>query len=138
MKFTKNYTSISDEQVEKLTREFNIYYRDCIGSSFYLLSIRVDLCFTVHKLEKFSANPGKVDFEGLVHILRYIRNNKTLGLKFYADLNDSPLFDLFRQANIEFENHLMDFSDSSCKDRSETVRITGAYIIFYQGGPIDH
>ena len=32
----------------------------------------------------------------------------------------------------------MDFSDSSWQDCPDTGRITGAYIIFYQGGPIDH
>ena len=32
----------------------------------------------------------------------------------------------------------MDFSDSSWKDFPDTVIITGAYIIFYQGGTIDH
>ena len=32
----------------------------------------------------------------------------------------------------------MAFSDSSCQDYPDTGRITGAYIIFYQGGPIDH
>ena len=71
--FTKADTSTSDEQVEKLTREFIIHYIDCIGSFMYLLSTRVYLSFAVHKLEKFSANPSKVHFEGLVHLLRYIR-----------------------------------------------------------------
>ena len=33
--FTKYETSTSDEQVEKLTREFNIHYRYCIGSFIY-------------------------------------------------------------------------------------------------------
>ena len=98
----------------------------------------MDLSFAVHKLAKFSANPGKVHFEGLVHLLRYIRNNKTLGLKYYADLNDAPVTDILIQANIKTKNHLMAFSDSSCQDCPETVRSTGAYIIFYQGGPIDH
>ena len=32
----------------------------------------------------------------------------------------------------------MVFSDSSWQDCPETERSTGAYIIFYQGGPIDH
>ena len=50
----------------------------------------MDLSFALHKLEKFSANPGKVHFEGLVLLLRYIRDNKTLCLKYYADLNDAP------------------------------------------------
>ena len=112
--------------------------RACIGSLIYLLSTRVDLSFEVHKKENFSANPGKVHFEGLVHLSRYIRNNKTLGLKYYADLNDAPVTDLLIKVSIITENHLMDFSDSSRQDCPDTVRITGAYIIFYQGGPIYH
>ena len=32
----------------------------------------------------------------------------------------------------------MVFYDSSWKDCTDNGRITGAYIIFYQGGPIDH
>ena len=51
MIFTEDDTSTGDEQVEKLTREFNIHYRACIGSLIYLLSTRVDLSFAVHKLE---------------------------------------------------------------------------------------
>ena len=123
---------------EKLAREYNIHYRACIGSLIYLLSTRVDLSFSVKKLSKFSANPGKVHFEGLVHFLRYIRYNNTLGLKYYADMNDALVTDFVIQANIKTKNHLMDFSDSSCQDFSDTGRSTGAYIIFYQGEPIDH
>ena len=54
MIFTKSDASTSDDKVEKLAREFNIHYRDCIGSLIYLLSTRVDLSFSVHKLAKFS------------------------------------------------------------------------------------
>ena len=71
-------------------------------------------------------------------MLRYIRDNKTLGLKCYADLNDAPVPDILRQSNIKTKNHLMDFSDFSWKYCPDTGRSTGAYIIFYQGGPIDH
>ena len=66
MIFTKEDVSTSDDQVESLTREYNIHYRACIGYLIYLLSTRVDLSLAVHKLAKFSANPGKVHFEGLV------------------------------------------------------------------------
>ena len=58
MIFTKVDTSTSDEQVEKLTREFNINYRACISSLINVLSTKADLRFAVHKLEKFSSNPG--------------------------------------------------------------------------------
>ena len=104
----------------------------------YLLSTRVDLIFSVHKLEKFSSNPVKVKFELLVHIWRYISDNKTLVFKYYADMNDAPVTDLLRQASIKTENHLMDFSDSSWQYFPYTGRSIGAYIIFCQGGPIDH
>ena len=73
----------------------------------------MDLSFALHKLAKFSANLGKVHFEGLVHLLRYIRENKNLGLKYYANINNAPVSDLLRQASIKNENNLMDFSDSS-------------------------
>ena len=98
----------------------------------------MELSFAVHKLEIVSENNGKVHFEGLIHLLRYIRDNKTLALNYYEDMNDAPVTDLLRQDTIKTENHLMDFSDSSWQDCSETGRITWAYIIFYQGGPIDH
>ena len=98
----------------------------------------MNLSFAVQKLVKFSANPGKVHFEGLIHLLRYIRDSKTLGLKYYTDLNDSPVTDILRQENINTKNHLINFSGSSWQDCSDTRRSTGAYNIFYQGGPIGH
>ena len=71
-------------------------------------------------------------------MLIYIREKKSLVLKYYAYLNDSPVTDLLRQANIKTKNHLMAFSDSSWQDCPYTGRSTGAYIIFYQGGPINY
>ena len=126
MIFTKNDTSTSDEQVENYNREFNIHYRPCIGYLVYLLSTWVDLSFAVYKLAKFSENPGKVHFEGLVHLLRYIRDNKTLGLKYYADIKDELVSDLLRQANIKTKNHLIIFSVSSWQYCPDTGRSTGA------------
>ena len=70
MILTKEYASTSIEKVKVLPREYNIYYRACVGSLIYLLSTRVNLCFSVQKLEKFSSNTGKVHFEGLVQFLR--------------------------------------------------------------------
>ena len=61
-----------------------------------------------------------------------------MGFNYYADMKYAPLSDLFRQAIINTENQLMAFSDSSWQDFPDTGISTGAYIIFYQGGPIDH
>ena len=71
-------------------------------------------------------------------MLRYIRDNNTLGFKYYDDKNYAPLYDLLRQASIKTENQLMAFSDSSWKYCVDAGRITGSYLIFYQGGQIDH
>ena len=70
--------------------------------------------------------------------MRSIEYNKTLCLKYYADTKDAYLSDLLIQASIKIENQLMEFYDSICKDFTEHRRSTGAYMIFYQVGPIDH
>ena len=98
----------------------------------------MDLSSAVNKLSKFSSNTGKVNFEVLVHLLRYIRDNKTLGLKYYAGMNDTPVYDLFRKARINNDNQLMAFSDYNWQDCLDTGRITVTCIIFYQCGTIDH
>ena len=110
--FTKDDVSTSDEQVGNLTGEFNINCRACIGPFIYLLSKKVDFNVAVHKLSKFSSSPGTVNFEGLVNCLRYIRDNKILGLNYSADMKDETLSDLLRQVSINTENHLMAFYDS--------------------------
>ena len=136
--FIRSYASTSDEKIEKLTREFNIHFRACIGSFIYLLSTREDLIFAVHKLAQFLSKPGKVHFEGMVHLLRYIRYNKTLELKYCSNIDDAPLSNMLKQASNKTKNQFMAFCDSSLKDFPNTGRSAGAYIIFYQGGPTDH
>ena len=53
-------------------------------------------------------------------------------------MNDSPLSEMLRQASINTKNQLMALSDSSWQDCPDNGRSTGAYIIFYQDGTIDH
>ena len=86
------------------------------------------LSFSVQNLANSSSNPGKLHFEGLVHLLSYIMDNKTLGLNYYADINDAPLSDLLIQASIKTKNQLMDFSDYSRKDCPDNGRSIGEYI----------
>ena len=74
----------------------------------------------------------------MVHLLRYIRDNNTLGLKYYANINDAAVSDLLIQSSIKTEKHLMDFYYSSWQDCPDTGRSIAAYIIFYQCGPNDH
>ena len=53
-------------------------------------------------------------------------------------MNNAPVTVLLRQASIKTENHLMYFSGYIWQDYPENGRSTGAYIIYYQGGTIDH
>ena len=111
--FAKTNASTSDEQVENLTMEFSIHYIDCILIFIYLSSTRVDFNFLVHKLAVFSSNSGKLHFEVLVHLFRYIRDNENLGLNYYAYIKDTHLSDLLIQASIKTENQFSAFSDYS-------------------------
>ena len=94
------------------------------------------MSFAVHKLAIFSSNTSKLNFEGLVYLLRYIRDNKNVGLKYYDDMKDATLSDLLRQAIITPDNQLIVSSDSSWKDFPDTGRSTGAYIIFIKMGQL--
>ena len=92
----------------------------------------------MHKLANFSEKHGKIQFELLLHLLRYNRDNNNFGLNYYTNISDAAVPHLLRQASIKTKNHLMDFSESSWQDCPQTGRSTGAYIIFYQGGEIDN
>ena len=85
-----------------------------------------------------SSNTGKVHFGGLVQFLRYIRDRNNLRLTYYAKIEYAHLSGLLIQAGINNENQLMVFSDYIWQDCPYTGRSTGEYILFYQGGTIDH
>ena len=53
-------------------------------------------------------------------------------------MKDAPLSYLLIQDSNKTENHFINFSDYSWQDCPETGRSIGVYIIFYQGGTIDH
>ena len=115
--------------MELISREYTIHYRYCVGSLNYILSKIVDLCFAVRKLEKFSSNPDEVHFESLVHLLRYIRDNKKLGLRYYSNIEDTPLSELLIQASINNYNQLIVLSYSNWQYFTDTGTSTGAYIV---------
>ena len=104
-----------------------------MGSLIHFLSTRVDLFFELYKLEKFSSSAGKLHVEGLVQLLRYIRDKNNLGFKYYANIEDAPLYEILRQAIINTENQLMVLSDSIWKDCPYTGISTGEYFVIYQG-----
>ena len=59
-------------------------------------------------------------------------------LKYYADMNEAPVFNPLIKSSINIENQFMAFSDSSWQYFPYTGSSTGAYIIIDQGGPIEN
>ena len=98
----------------------------------------MDLCLALQNLSKFSSNTGKVHVDVLVHLLRYIRDNNNSGLRYFANIEDAHISDLFRQAILNTEKQFMVFSDYIYQYCPYNKRRTGSYIVFYQGGKIDH
>ena len=66
MIFTKADASTSYEQVEKWTRQFNIYYIVCIESFFFVI-YKSRFEFFSTSVRKVLSNLGKVHFGGSVH-----------------------------------------------------------------------
>ena len=93
------------------------------------------MSFVVHKLETFSSN-NELNFEVLVHFLRYSKDNKTLGLKYYSDIKDAPLHDLLRQDNINTEKKLMAFSDYSWQYFHTLVEVQDHILYFIKVGQL--
>ena len=89
-------------------------------------------------MEEFLSNTGIVYFEGLLYLLIYIGENKNLWLKYYDNIENAPLSDLLIHTIIKTDNQWIVFFDSSWQDCSYNDSSTGAYIVFYQGGPIYH
>jgi hypothetical protein len=96
--------SASEDESQQLSEGFNIDFASCIGSLIYLSMTRTDIIYAVKKLAKFTCKPGKVHFEALLHLLRYLRDNSLYGVRFYSNLFDAPIYQMLLSQNIE-ESH---------------------------------
>ena len=130
--------SPNQEAVKALEEQFNIAYDSCVGALIYLAQTRPDIAFSVNKLAKFSRSPGIKHFEAILHLLRYLRDNTYLGLRYYSNVNDSPIYESLRNNNINETGSLLAYSDSSWHDDVDSGRSTGSYLIAYMGGIVDH
>jgi hypothetical protein len=98
---TADDCSIDDGTSEKLIAEYNLHYASCIGSLIYLAMTRTDIIYAVNKLAKFSRRPGKVHFEALLHVLRYLRDNCQHGIRFHSNSDDAPIMKMLKMQNLQ-------------------------------------
>jgi len=99
---------------------------------------RYDIAFTTTKLAKFCNNPGTNHFEAFFWLLGYIKKTMNFGIRYYHDMKSSPLGELLRRNNMEYEGEALTFSDSTWQDCIDTGQSTGSYMTFCQGGLIDY
>jgi hypothetical protein len=110
---TSEDCSINEEASKQLEQEYNIDYASCVGSLIYLAMTRCDITFAVNKLAKFSKRPGRNHFEAMLHVLRYLRDNTFIGIKFYSNAMDAPITHMLIDEKIEQNHPFFTFSDSS-------------------------
>jgi len=131
---TSEDCSLDKKEVTNLEEEFNFEYASCIGSLIYLTTTRTDILFAVNKLAKFSKSPGRTHFNVLI---RYLRDNVFLGIKYCSNFMEAPLINALQSQNIVQSHPFFGFSDSSWNDDADTGRSTGYFIITYMGGVVD-
>ena len=138
---TKKDCPQNQAQIDEIRRRFqNLHYRSVIGSLLYIsCCTRPDICYAVNKLAKYSNNPGVTHYKALLHLVGFMKALGKRGLKFYKDIQESPLFHMMKMNNIIIkDNEIIMFTDSSWNDCIDTGRSTGGYIAMIQGGAVDY
>jgi hypothetical protein len=110
---TADDCSIDEATVQKLESEYNVEYSSCIGSLIYLSMTRCDTVYAINKLAKYSKKPGRRHFEAVFHLLRYLRDHPLLGIKFYSNYLNCPLYTTLKEEKLLQPNPFFAFSDSS-------------------------
>jgi hypothetical protein len=65
-------------------------YENAVGSLMYLMvCTRPDLAYAMGKVSRYMSNPGKVHWEAVKWILRYLKGTKDVGLLFDANSNNA-------------------------------------------------
>ena len=96
-------------------------YRSVLGSVMWgQLATRPDLSFSVSLLARFQANPGLNHWNGLIHVIGYIKNTIDYGLTYSRDFDISPVA-------------FVDADYGGCKD---TRRSTSGYVFTMAGGAV--
>jgi hypothetical protein len=94
-------------------------YRAILGSVMWgQLATRPDLSFSVSLLARFQSNPGKDHWNGLMHVIGYIKNTLDYGLTYSRDFELSP-------------SAFADADYGGCRD---TRRSTSGFVFTMAGG----
>jgi hypothetical protein len=105
-------------------------YRSAVGKLNYLgQTTRPDIMYATHQVAKYSSDPRQTHGEAILHIVRYLKRTRDLGLKFKP--NPDKGFECYCDADFSgnWNKEFAQIDPSTAKSRS-------GWIVFYAGCPV--
>ncbi|CAM6109633.1 unnamed protein product [Calypogeia fissa] len=113
--------ALSPTTVEEKGVMSKVPYETAVGSLMYLIvCTRPDLAFAMGKVSRYMLNPGKLHWDAVKWILRYLKGTKDVGLLFDAKSNKS--------------NSLLGYVDAYYGQDMDGRRSTTRYVFTLGGG----
>ena len=132
--FTKSNRPTETQKQEIETRFKGLHFQSAVCLILYLaFGTQADILFITCKLLKACHDPGINNFKALLWLFGYLQKNPDLGIKFYHDVTQSPIYQITKSQNIP-QPELLGFSDASWQDCLDTRRSTAGELIYCQGG----
>lgn len=102
--YTKgNRLTPNDEERKEIESKYlDLSMASTVSSLLYVaLNTQCDILWIVNKLAKLSSNPGlEQDFKALMHCFGYLRKYPDYAIKFYANIKDSPVYEICEKHNV--------------------------------------
>lgn len=114
----------SNEKQEMKTQP----YREIVGSLLWLaMNTRPDIAATVSKLSKVLHNPGRTHWDNAIHVVKYLKATKTLGLHYKI-----------RQGNVPFSRTIHGYTDADFAggDTTTKYKSTSGWVFMVSGTPV--
>ncbi|KAL0344980.1 UNVERIFIED_CONTAM: Retrovirus-related Pol polyprotein from transposon TNT 1-94 [Sesamum radiatum] len=100
--------------------EGQIEYSRIIGSLMYIMNCtRPDIAYAVNKLSRFTSNPSKNHWKGLIRVLRYLKYTSNYGLHY-----------------TRYPAVLEGYSDANWISDSKDTKSTSGYVFTIGGGAV--
>ncbi|KAL0388370.1 UNVERIFIED_CONTAM: Retrovirus-related Pol polyprotein from transposon TNT 1-94 [Sesamum radiatum] len=100
--------------------ECQIEYSRIIGSLMYIMNCtRPDIAYAVNKLNRFTSNPSKDHWKGLIRVLRYLKYTSNYGLHY-----------------TRYPAVLEGYSDANWISDSKDTKSTSGYVFTIGGGAV--
>ena len=136
--YSKDNRPNNDEERAEVKKRFTcLSMPSAVGSLLYTaLNTQGDILWVTNKLAKSCTDPNVKDFEGLLHVFGHLRAFLDYGLKFYADISQSLVYETCPSHKLPMTD-IIGFSDTSWQDCPDIGCSTAGYKIFVQGGLVD-